>query len=122
MARQLSSHHDSAKGKRPKTFLDEKGALELAASIAGIQESKAASKSEKHHQAQIGQPRHPRKSKPRASASRDKLNDTKAMISAQRARLKKNKAKQKSQKPGAAADVQGGPSLPQKPRKTVSFA
>ncbi|KAF9460914.1 hypothetical protein BDZ94DRAFT_1323746 [Collybia nuda] len=129
LSRQKSATKSAkGKGKQIKRFLGQNDALKLAASIAGMQEEKSLSKVEKHHQAQVGQPHEDRG--PRMSTSRVKLKETKALLAAQRSRVKKDKAKLRKQMqtssnnpPGdvKALDTQSGP-VKQITRKTVSFA
>jgi len=102
--------------KKSKHFLEQKEALELATSIGEVQEVKALTKAEKHHQAQPGHPRPERI--PKVSMSKRKIKDTKALIAARRARSKKDRAKSRR--------VTSGGTLEQKPaqatsRKSVSF-
>ncbi|TFK35459.1 hypothetical protein BDQ12DRAFT_317477 [Crucibulum laeve] len=109
-------------GKKHKRFLEKKDALELAQSIAGVQEKKSTTKAEKHHQAQAGQPNEERK--PRASAARLKL-ETKALLAAQKKeRIKKRK--HRSQGDSTPDDSNRNDSMKRKPvkpaRKSVSFA
>ncbi|EDR10730.1 uncharacterized protein LACBIDRAFT_324587 [Laccaria bicolor S238N-H82] len=86
-----------ARRKKGKHFLAKNEALELAASIAGAQEQKALRKAEKHHQAQPHH-RNTDDEKPRLSNSKLKIKETKALLAAQRARSKKDKAKKRKRR------------------------
>ncbi|KIJ98042.1 hypothetical protein K443DRAFT_681091 [Laccaria amethystina LaAM-08-1] len=90
----LASKAAPARRKKGKHFLAKNEALELAVSIAGVQEQKALGKAEKHHQAQPCQ-RNIDNDKPRLSNSKLKIKETKALLAAQRARSKKDKAKKR---------------------------
>ncbi|RDB19411.1 hypothetical protein Hypma_013547 [Hypsizygus marmoreus] len=121
------STHAKGRGKQPKRFLERNDALELAASIADLQEEKSLSKAEKHHHAQAGQPQEDPKLK--ISASKLKLKETKALLAAKRTQVKKEKIKLKKQRSADGPATKGAPvASPAEEtrkvaqRKSVSFA
>ncbi|THV06876.1 hypothetical protein K435DRAFT_960139 [Dendrothele bispora CBS 962.96] len=74
------------KGKRRKHFLEQNDAMQLANSIANVQEEKAMERAEKRHQERAEST----KSKsPRKSASKTRLLEIKAQIASDRAKKKK---------------------------------
>jgi len=117
---------NKGKGKQPKRFLDKDAALDLATSIADVQEGRSLGKAAKHRQVQAGHPRVDHKSTP--SASKVKLKQTKARLSAQRTQVKKEKTKRRKQRSTdkASNDETGPSSSTEIPkivaRKSVSFA
>ncbi|KIM80086.1 hypothetical protein PILCRDRAFT_9952 [Piloderma croceum F 1598] len=119
---QKSGASSTAKGTRrqPKHFLEQKEALELAASIASVQEGKALSRADKHRQPQPGNP-HPDHKTQAKNSSKERIKEKKAVLVAQRARLKKAKAKQRKAYPSDDQDLTS--SMTRNPiRKRVSFA
>ncbi|KAG2360482.1 hypothetical protein BDR07DRAFT_142636 [Suillus spraguei] len=112
------------KQKKRKVFYEHgKDSLELAVSIGKTQEDKALLKAERHHQPQAGQPRSERTYQ--KSRTKKKLEEVKATIASQRARLKREKAKMRKERPGAAVHQKSSPSSnaqDRAARKRVSFA
>jgi len=113
------------KGKQPKRFLEKNDALELAATIADIQEEKARDWVEKHHATQIGKPKVD--TKPKVSASKLRLKEAKARLATQQTLAKKDKARARKQQNMAvneAAVPHEGEKIEKmaRPRKRVSFA
>ncbi|KAJ8595830.1 hypothetical protein M405DRAFT_806434 [Rhizopogon salebrosus TDB-379] len=110
------------KEKKRKVFHEHgKDSLELAVSIGKAQENKALLKAEKHHQPQAGQPRSERTL--RKSGTNKKLEEVKATIASQRARLKREKAKTRK-RPVCAVHQKSDPSSNAQdhaPRKRVTF-
>lgn len=112
------------KQKKRKVFHEHgKDSLELAVSIGKTQEDKALLKAERHHQPQAGQPRSERKH--HKSRTNKKLEEVKATIASQRARLKREKVKMRKARPVPAVHQKSSPSSnaqDRAPRKRVSFA
>ncbi|KAG0701581.1 hypothetical protein DFH29DRAFT_925994 [Suillus ampliporus] len=112
------------KEKKRKVFYEHgKDSLELAVSIGKTQEDKALLKAEKHHQPQAGQPRSERTHQ--KSRTKKKLEEVKATIASQRARLKREKVKMRKERPERAVHQKSSPSgnaQDRAPRKRVSFA
>ncbi|KAG2126817.1 hypothetical protein DEU56DRAFT_742766 [Suillus clintonianus] len=114
----------TSKQKTRKVFYEHgKDSLELAVSIGKTQEDKALLKAEKHHQPQAGQPRSERTHQ--KSRTKKKLEEVKATIVSQRARLKREKVKMRKDRPARAVHQKSSPSSnaqDRAPRKRVSFA
>ncbi|KDQ34209.1 hypothetical protein PLEOSDRAFT_163919 [Pleurotus ostreatus PC15] len=92
-------------------------ALRLAEAIGGAQEEKAQIKAEKRHQ----ESRPNRTRRVQASTAKVKLKETKALIAARQAQIKKHKAKQRKQaKDGALSEI--APPTTPSTKKKVSFA
>ncbi|KAL4267553.1 hypothetical protein AB1N83_001061 [Pleurotus pulmonarius] len=109
---------DAEHGKRRKHFVEDKlEALRLAEAIGGAQEEKAQIKAEKRQRE--SHPDRPRRVQ--VSPAKVKLKETKALIAARQAQIKKHKAKQRKQaKDGALSEVTPLTTPPTK--KKVSFA
>ncbi|KAF8548483.1 hypothetical protein OG21DRAFT_1606912 [Imleria badia] len=87
-----------SKEKKAKIFYEYgKDALELALSVANMQEEKALRKAEKQHQPQVGKSRAERKDRNRARDKRKRLEEAKAMITKRRADTKKEKGKSRKE-------------------------
>ncbi|KAG2040324.1 hypothetical protein BDR03DRAFT_949641 [Suillus americanus] len=107
--------------KKRKVFYEHgKDSLELAVSIGKIQEDKALLKAERHHQPQVGQPRSERTHQ--KSRTKKKLEEVKATIANQRARLKREKIKKRKERPVPAVHQKSSNAQDRVPRKRVSFA
>ncbi|KAG6812257.1 hypothetical protein H0H92_003713 [Tricholoma furcatifolium] len=123
MVKQVSSKKErpaNGKGKQTKQFLNKDAALDLAAVIAGAQEEKALSRVEKTHQIQGGQSRGA--DKPKVSASKAKLKETKALIAAQRTHNKRERIKRKKQRNEEPEKTKSDGKNMVETRKKVSFA
>ncbi|PBK70084.1 hypothetical protein ARMSODRAFT_956131 [Armillaria solidipes] len=116
-----------SKGKRPKRFLESQDTLDLAVSIGELQESKSKGKSDRRH-TQLTRPESTRTEK---QSSNSRLKEKKAILAAQRSKLKKERAKSRKQigSHGAGTghktsnDEKEQPSTDRSaPRKRVSFA
>ncbi|KAH7890123.1 hypothetical protein F5I97DRAFT_1850328 [Phlebopus sp. FC_14] len=114
------------KERKSKIFYEHgKDGLDLALSIAKMQEDKALQKMNKYHQQQDGKPRSERRD--RVGDKKKRLDDTKAMIAKQRAQSKKEKAKSRKESKkqlGRREDPSSNTSGSVKdsaPRKRVSF-
>ncbi|KAK0441286.1 hypothetical protein EV421DRAFT_1812442 [Armillaria borealis] len=116
-----------SKGKRPKRFLESQDTLDLAVSIGELQESKSKGRSDRRH-TQLTRPESTRTEK---QSSNSRLKEKKAILAAQRSKLKKEKAKARKQigSHGAGTghktsnDEKEQPSTDRSaPRKRVSFA
>ncbi|KAG1731204.1 uncharacterized protein EDB91DRAFT_1252267 [Suillus paluster] len=118
------SPSSTLKEKKRKVFYEHgKDSVELAVSIGKTQEDKALLKAEKHHQPQAGQPRSKRTHQ--KSRTKKKLEEVKATIVSQRARLKREKVKMRKERPERAVYQKSSPSSnaqDRAPRKRVSFA
>ncbi|KAG2108023.1 uncharacterized protein F5147DRAFT_837215 [Suillus discolor] len=109
------------KEKKRKVFYEHgKDSLDLAVSIGNSQEDKALLKAGRHHQPQAGQPRSGRIHQ--KSRTKKKLEEVKATIAIQRARLKREKVKMRKERPGPADHQKSSPAQDRAPRKRVSFA
>jgi len=125
----VTQSSNSKEKEKRKVFHDHgKDSLELAISIGKAQEDKALLKAGKHHQPQAGQPRvrSERTHTQRKSGTKQKtkLEEVKATIANQRARLKRVKAKLRKERPVCAVNQISGPSgnaQDRAPRKRVSF-
>ncbi|KAK0186062.1 hypothetical protein F5146DRAFT_1069107 [Armillaria mellea] len=115
------------KGKKPKRFLESQDTLDLAVSIGELQESKSKGRSDKRH-AQLTRPESTRIEK---QSSKSRLKEKKAILAAQRSKLKKEKAKSRKQIGShgtgtgdkTSNDEKEQPSTDRSaPRKRVSFA
>ncbi|KAG6915292.1 hypothetical protein DXG01_012270 [Tephrocybe rancida] len=127
MVRRDSKEHPShagGKGKQPKRFLNKDAALDLAAAIAGVQEEKTLSRAERNHQTQARQPQKSDQ-KPRISASKVKLKETKALLAAQRTHSKRKKVKRRKEREqisDQAVDESAPVASKTQARRRVSFA
>ncbi|KAK0229163.1 hypothetical protein EDD85DRAFT_957564 [Armillaria nabsnona] len=116
-----------SKGKRPKRFLEPQDTLDLAVSIGELQESKSKGRSDKRHTRLM----RPESTRTEKQSSKSRLKEKKAILAAQRSKLKKEKAKSRKQigSHGAGTghktsnDEKEQPSTDRSaPRKRVSFA
>ncbi|OJA19155.1 hypothetical protein AZE42_05383 [Rhizopogon vesiculosus] len=123
----VTQSSNSKEKEKRKVFHDHgKDSLELAISIGKAQEDKALLKAGKHHQPQAGQPGSERRCTQRKSGTKQKtkLEEVKATIANQRARLKRVKARSRKERPVCAVDQISDPSSnaqDRAPRKRVSF-
>ncbi|KAK0493307.1 hypothetical protein EDD18DRAFT_1356730 [Armillaria luteobubalina] len=115
------------KGKKPKRFLESQDTLDLAVSIGELQESKSKGRSDKRP-TQLPRPESTRTEK---QSSKSRLKEKKAILAAQRSKLKREKAKSRKQIGTHSAgtghktsnDEKEQPSTDRSaPRKRVSFA
>ncbi|KAF9494436.1 hypothetical protein BDN71DRAFT_991421 [Pleurotus eryngii] len=117
---------DPGHEKRRKHFVEDKSeALRLAEVIGGAQEEKAQIKAEKRRQKpppiwrQESRPNRTRRVQ--VSAAKVKLKETKALVAARQAQIKKHKAKQRKQAKDGVLSELAPPTMPPT-RKKVSFA
>ncbi|KZP16067.1 hypothetical protein FIBSPDRAFT_1047712 [Athelia psychrophila] len=107
------------KGKQPKQFLQRKEAVALAASIADGLDVKSQDKVARLHQPRPGDSGTSDRKTPKA---KDRIKEKKAVLHAQKAKLKKEKVKQKKLEAAPEdSSVQSKP-VTSAPRKRVTFA
>ncbi|PPQ99184.1 hypothetical protein CVT24_009274 [Panaeolus cyanescens] len=117
VASRPTSHSDSGNGvgKKKKRFLGQNDVLSLAASIAETQEKKSAARIHKP----INEVQSSSSIKPKKLSARNRIKEKKAILQAQRAEAKKNKAKLRKQE---KTQDHESPEPSTSKRKGVSFA